>query len=68
MQDFYAIYIYYGKHTLTNNSGRDCKKAKKETISNIDLNMGGNLGPSVLAKTCEAKDCRNLITKANDEV
>ena len=44
------------------------KKQKKETISNIDLNMGGNLGPSVLAKTCEAKDCRNLITKANDEV
>ena len=34
------MYIYYGKHTLTNSSGRDCKKAKKkETIRNIGLNM-----------------------------
>ena len=45
------------------------KKQKKETIRNIGLNMGGgNLGPSVLAKTCEAKDCRNQIAEANDEV
>ena len=69
MQDFYAIYIYYGKHTLTNNSGRDCKKAKKKTISNIGLNMGrDNLGQLVLAKTCEAKDYRNQIAEANDAV
>jgi len=41
LQDFYAIYIYYGKHTLTNSSGRDCiKSKKKETIRNIGLNMG----------------------------
>ena len=69
LQDFYTIYIYYGKHTLTNNSGRDCKKAKKETIRNIGLNMGrGELGQLVLAKTCEAKDCRTQIAEANDAV
>ena len=45
------------------------KKQKKETISNIDLNMGrGELGQLVLAKTCEAKDCRTQIAEANDAV
>ena len=69
LQDFYAIYIYNGKHTLTNNSGRDCKKKKKETIRNIGLNMGrGKLGQLVLAKTCEAKDYRTQIAEANDAV
>ena len=45
------------------------KKQKKETFGNIELNMRrGNLGPLVLAKICEAKDCRNQIAEANDAV
>ena len=45
------------------------KKQKKETIRNIGLNMGrGKLGQLVLAKTCKAKDCRNLIAEVNDAV
>ena len=45
------------------------KKQKKETISNIGLNMGrGNLDQLVLAKTCEAKDYRNQIAEANDAI
>ena len=45
------------------------KKQKKETIRNIGLNMGrGNLDPSVLAKTGEAKGYRNLIAEVNDAV
>jgi len=51
LQDFYAIYIYYGKHTLTNNSGRDCKKAKKRDYQQYRPEYGGgNLGPSVLTE------------------